>query len=396
MAYSNVPITPGSGANISVDTVSGVDFQMIKLDVGAQGVSAPVTAGGTNYLPVAVASVAGNVTIVPAASQQFPIVNAPATTIAISAASAIPVSAPVGSPVFVRLSDGTNPITTLPVSGTVTANQGTAASVANAWPVKISDGTNAVALTNFGGSYAANVNVVGSVTISAGAADSSAFTAGTSIASISGAVFNDGIANPTSGQSAALRMTQLRGLHVNLRNNSGTEIGTGSNPVRVDPVGTTTQPVSGTISAQVTQWGGSNVVSAAAGIPKVGISDSSGNAISDSNPVIVQEAAKFRTRVTKSLAISASQTAVAVWTPTSGKAFYVTSMIFCITGSGTFTLFDNTNTAASILTDGTVPTGIIFTKEFTLPWSSAAANNVLRYTTGTGTAGTLTVHGYEA
>lgn len=37
---------------------------------------------------------------------------------------------------------------TQPVSGTVTSNQGTAASLANAWPIKISDGTNTVPLTN--------------------------------------------------------------------------------------------------------------------------------------------------------------------------------------------------------------------------------------------------------
>ena len=34
-----------------------------------------------------------------------------------------------------------------------------------------------------------------------------------------------------------------------LRNSSGTEIGTNANPVRVDPTGTTTQPVSGTVTA---------------------------------------------------------------------------------------------------------------------------------------------------
>lgn len=37
---------------------------------------------------------------------------------------------------------------TLPISGTVTANQGTANTIANAWPQKISDGTNTAAVTS--------------------------------------------------------------------------------------------------------------------------------------------------------------------------------------------------------------------------------------------------------
>lgn len=40
-------------------------------------------------------------------------------------AGSLTVDAPVGTPVFVRLSDGSNPIATLPVSGIVTANLGT-------------------------------------------------------------------------------------------------------------------------------------------------------------------------------------------------------------------------------------------------------------------------------
>lgn len=49
----------------------------------------------------------------------------------------------------------------------------------------------------------------------------------------------------TSGaESNFVDATTNGGMHVNLRNNAGTEIGTPSNPVRVDPTGTTTQPIS--------------------------------------------------------------------------------------------------------------------------------------------------------
>lgn len=42
------------------------------------------------------------------------------------------------------------------------------------------------------------------------------------------------------------RITPYRAWHVNLRTQSGNEIGVSNNPVRVDPTGTTTQPVSAT------------------------------------------------------------------------------------------------------------------------------------------------------
>lgn len=58
--------------------------------------------------------------------------------------------------------------TTQPVSGTVTANQGTAAAVASAWPILVTDGTNtAVVTTAAPGAAAAGlvVRIAGSVTV---------------------------------------------------------------------------------------------------------------------------------------------------------------------------------------------------------------------------------------
>jgi hypothetical protein len=48
----------------------------------------------------------------------------------------------------------------------------------------------------------------------------------------------------TENQAQSLRMTSSRGLHANLRTAAGAEIGTAGSPVRVDPTGTTTQPIS--------------------------------------------------------------------------------------------------------------------------------------------------------
>lgn len=94
-----------------------------------------------------------------------------------------------------------------------------------------------------------NVNCTGGCGGPATFADNSAFTAGTTSITNIGAVFNDGLAAVTSGNAAAPRITSQRGLHVNLRNSSGTEIATSANPLRIDPTGTTTQPVSGTVTA---------------------------------------------------------------------------------------------------------------------------------------------------
>jgi hypothetical protein len=87
-----------------------------------------------------------------------------------------------------------------------------------------------------------NVNCTGGCSSSAGFTDNSAFTAGTTTETNVGGVFNDGLTALSSGNAAAARITPNRGVHVNLRNNSGTEIATSANPLRIDPTGTTTQP----------------------------------------------------------------------------------------------------------------------------------------------------------
>lgn len=40
----NIPVTPGTGANVATDDVAGVHFQKVKLDLGGDGASVPVTA----------------------------------------------------------------------------------------------------------------------------------------------------------------------------------------------------------------------------------------------------------------------------------------------------------------------------------------------------------------
>lgn len=74
------------------------------------------------------------------------------------------------------------------------------------------------------------VNIAGG-TLATGTVDEAAFTAGTSLFSGDGGVFNDSLTVLTSGLQAMQRITGFRAGHVNLRNNAGTEIGTTTTPL---------------------------------------------------------------------------------------------------------------------------------------------------------------------
>ena len=150
---------------------------------------------------------------------------------------------------------------TQPVSGTVSANQGTPNSAANKWPISVTDGTNTAQVLNAApgsdtGQSAVAVRVISQLGAGSGGggggiaqADKSAFTEGTTSLTPIGGVLNETIsADPAEDQAAAVRITPKRAAHANLRRQDGTEIGTSTTPVRTDPTGTTTQPVSGSVS----------------------------------------------------------------------------------------------------------------------------------------------------
>lgn len=454
MAYSNVPITPGAGADICVDVVSGQDMQVVKLDFGASGASSPPVIDGSGFLKVNLAAQGLGAVVVNNPTAANMKVDASGATVPISAASAIPVSAVVASPVFVRLSSGSAAVDTIPVSGTVTVDQGTAAATASAWPTIISDGTNTVPLDGSNG-HALKVSVV--ATVGPGAlADGATFTEGATPITPVGGEYNTGAGAATSGKAAACQITQYRGLHVNLRTAAGAEIGTSGSPVYIQPTGSGTQPVSGTVTAtlnaatnagftavslncntggtqnvtafaialpgsggavaggtaanpiridptgttkqpvNVTQIGGNNVVTAANGVQSVNLTDSGGTAIANTNPLVITHRGQGDTRVTKTTALIASQTGTALWTPAGGKAFYIRRLTITVITSGELQVFDNSNAAGNMVYQGTPPIGAVIDMGFTEPWPSAAVNNVLRWTTGSGMTGDLVVYGFEA
>ena len=119
-------------------------------------------------------------------------------------------------------------------------------------------------------------------------ADESSFTEGTTNMTPVGGVLNDTItSDPTEDQTAAVRITAKRAFHVNLRDVGGTEIGTSGAPVRVDPTGTTTQPVSGTVTANA-GTGTFNVQVAAETANKIEVQgDVAHNAVVAGNPVTI-------------------------------------------------------------------------------------------------------------
>jgi hypothetical protein len=122
---------------------------------------------------------------------------------------------------------------TQPVSGTVTANQGTAAAGSGAWPVTVTDTANTVVKPGDSANNAIRVNVVAGSSGGTSQTDQATFVAGSTAFTPVGGVFNDGLTALTSGQNATVRLTNNRAEHVNLRNASGTEIGTATTPLVV-------------------------------------------------------------------------------------------------------------------------------------------------------------------
>lgn len=124
-----------------------------------------------------------------------------------------------------------NSFGTITVSGTVIANQGTAAALAGAWTVEVTDGTNILGTA----SHPIRIDPTGTTTQPvSGSVSVSNFPA---TQPVSGTV--------TANQGTAAALAGAWPVEVT----DGTNVlGTSSHPIRIDPTGTTTQPVSGTVS----------------------------------------------------------------------------------------------------------------------------------------------------
>jgi len=99
--------------------------------------------------------------------------------------------------------------------------------------------------------------------------------------------------------------------------------------------------------------------------------------------------------VVKSVDIAASQTGATVWTPATGKKFVLCDVILNLSAAGTITIFDATDNTTLRVAKLTLADNGGAVINYRKPYVSAAANNVMKYTTGAGSTGTLTVSGYE-
>lgn len=129
---------------------------------------------------------------------------------------------------------------TFPITGTVTANQGTAAIGSGAWPITITNTSDTVVKPGDSANSAIRVNIVAGSITGGGVSqiDESSFVEGATSFNPIGGVLNDTItSDPTEDQAAAARITAKRALHVNLRDSSGVEFGTTGNPIIISGSG---------------------------------------------------------------------------------------------------------------------------------------------------------------
>lgn len=142
-------------------------------------------------------------------------------------------------------------VTTAPATGNVFLGR------YKATPPSLTDGQiNGLQLDSAG-----NLKVTGSLSVG-GTTDNSVYTAGSSTGTPAMGFYHSTIDAVTDGRAATVAITTNRASHTNLRNNSGTEVGTSTTPLQVSlanttanatavkvDASTTTQPVSGTVTA---------------------------------------------------------------------------------------------------------------------------------------------------
>lgn len=374
----NVAVTPGSGGTVRAKNIGGVLTQIVQIDLGGESAEFQLIADATYGVPVDIKRFPAGAVLVNNPTAGNLKVDASGVAVPITDNSgSLTVDAPKTTPLGVRLSDGTNWVDTLPVSGTLTANQGTAAVTANAWPTIITDGTNVAQVDPT--SHGLKVYIAAGGGGGVSQADGSTFTEASTSLNVIGGEYNSSAAAVLTGKAGAVQITQYRGLHINLRTAAGVEIGTLASALRIDPTGATTQPVSGTITAK--------------------LKDDGGTAYSATNPLEVQRSGRKNVRVSNSVALIASQTLAAVWTPAGGKKFYIDKIVLIVTTAGPLKLLDSTATSARTIADSGAgvnwPTGV-YTLDFDEPWASDTADNVLKYTSGSALVAQCTVHGHEA
>jgi hypothetical protein len=128
------------------------------------------------------------------------------------------------------------------------------------------------------------------------------------------------------------------------------------------------------------------------------LQDEAGANFAESNPLPVSLVRSEQSRVTKQVQLTASQTAATLWDPAAGLRFVITGGLLSVTAAGDFRAFDETDAAANMLLEGRFNAGDnigVASVIGSQPWPSGAIDQILKYTSGAGFAGELTLHGYE-
>lgn len=205
-----------------------------------------------------------------------------------------------------------------------------------------------------------------------------------------------------------------------MRNAAGTEIGTAASPIRVDPTGTTTQPVSAvslplptgaaTLAEQQTQttalqimddWDESDRAKVNPIVGQAGVQGGSGTVSATTQRVVLAtdvalppSALEGKTFVTKTFDWTTAQTEQDVWDPAASNKFVITDIVLNCSAACTVTLFDETDSTTNRVFKGSFAQYGGLVMNYAKPRESAAVNNVLQITTSAG-SGFITVTGYE-
>jgi len=105
--------------------------------------------------------------------------------------------------------------------------------------------------------------------------------------------------------------------------------GTAANPVRTDPTGTTTQPISGSITGAVTANAGTNLNTSALATSAKQLADGH-NVTVDNVSITINKGEPAYTPVKKTGFYTTQQTDTILWDPTAGKKFVITDIVVSV------------------------------------------------------------------
>ncbi len=197
---------------------------------------------------------------------------------------------------------------TVTISGTVTSNQGTPASTANRWPVQITDGTHLAQVSAAGSvqvdgsgvtqpvscaNCSGTVTVSGTVTANQGTANATPWNQNTAqIAGASTATAASGVqkVGVVGGTGTSLETT-AGVLDHNVKNIGNAAVSTAASGVQkvgiVGSTGTAMDSTAGILDTNLKNVGGSAVSTAATGVAKVGVVGNAGAAVDAANNAAV-------------------------------------------------------------------------------------------------------------